>query len=222
MAKFKTNLTIDESNGFEGSLDLKVKKQGELAVWTDDTTGAQIRATGKNFEVSGDNEDYLGGGKITGVVVTDGDDKTILTISDLNIKATKLMAAFDEGGATGALYFLTKGDDIVIGSKTANAIVGGAGDDTMTGGKGADYFQFHAEMVWDEELKAAAPEHDVITDFDWKGDDRDGLQYLGEFEYAKANKGQDTLVTYEDGSTLLLEGVKKAQFADWVDHQVMF
>lgn len=218
MAKFKTNLTIDESNGFEGSLDLKVKKQGELAVWTDDTTGAQIRATGKNFEVSGDNEDYLGGGKITGVVVTDGDDKTILTISDLNIKATKLMAAFDDGGSTGALYFLTKGDDTVVGSKTANAILGGAGDDTMTGGKGADYFQFHAEMVWEQPLRKGAAEHDVITDFDTTGDDRDGLQYLGEFDYAKANKGHDTLITYEDGSTLLLEGVKKSEFHTYLEN----
>ena len=218
MAKFKYNQNIDGDIGFDGALDLQVKTNGKVAIWTDDVTGAEIKVVGEDFEVSGENEDYLGAGKIHSVVVTDDNDKTVVTVSDLNIKATKVMAAFEEMGVSGLLYAITLGDDKVIGSNKGDYLLGGAGDDVMTGGKGSDYFEFHAQTLM-ETLKVK-PEHDVITDFDWKGQDADDLQYVGEYKLKSINDGDDTRITWlDDGSTLVLEGVTKAQFQHWVDAQ---
>jgi Ca2+-binding RTX toxin-like protein len=127
------------------------------------------------------------------------------------------MAAFEEGGAQGLLYVLTKGDDKVVGSKEGDYLLGGAGDDVLTGGKGSDFFEFQ-ERVMMESAKAS-PQHDVITDFDTKGEDADGLQYVGEFDLKGTHQGKDTLLTFAYDSTLLLEGVKKSEFQDWLDNQ---
>ncbi|MET3666561.1 cadherin domain-containing protein [Caulobacter sp. 1776] len=76
-----------------------------------------------------------------GVAFTDGNDNFNLT----NI------------AVTGVAYIdLKAGDDIFVGSASADRIVGGLGSDTMTGGAGADVFDFNdaTEGNWD-----------VITDF---------------------------------------------------------
>jgi hypothetical protein len=221
MAKFKYYQNIEGDIGFDGSLDLKVKQQGELAVWTDDETGAKIKVEGKNFEVSEENEDYLGGGKIHSVEVIDDDGKTVLTVSDLIIKATKVMATFEESGTQGLLYAISMGDDKVVGSKKGDYLLGGDGDDVMTGGKGADYFDFHAQVMSEAPRAAADVEHDIITDFDWKGDDADSLAIYQDFTVKGIHDGDDTRLKFEDGSTLVLEGVKKAQFENWWDSQQM-
>lgn len=216
MAKFKYSQILEGT--FEGSLDLKVKKQGTVAVWTDDTSGAQIKLEGKNFEVSSEDEDYLSAGKINTVEITNGDKKDVLEITGLNLKATKVMDAFNEGGQLGVLYYITKGDDEIIGSKKADQLIGGAGNDTMTGGKGSDYFDFHTAVVWEPRGKATA-EADVIKDFDTTGDDHDTLNMSlnMEWSYKKIHQNQDTLVTWDDGSTLLLEGVTKAEFKTYIE-----
>lgn len=219
MAKFKYSQNIEGDIGFDGALDLQVKINGKEATWTDDVTGAEIKVFGKNFDISEDNEDYLGSGKINSVVVTDDDGKKVVTVTDLNIKATTVMAAFEELGVSGLLYAITAGDDIVVGSKQSEYLLGGAGDDVMTGGKGSDYFEFHAqtEMVLNRKVQ---PEHDVITDFDWKGADADDLQYVGEYKLKGIHNGEDTRITWlDDHSTVVLEGVTKAQFKQWVDAQ---
>ena len=220
MAKFKYNQNIEGDIGFDGALDLQVKINGKAAFWTDDVTGAEIKVVGKNFDISEENEDYLGSGKINSVVVTDDDGKKVVTVTDLNIKATTVMAAFEEFGVSGLLYAITAGDDTVVGSKNGEYLVGGAGDDFMTGGKGSDYFEFHAQTQMVINRGVVQPEHDVITDFDWKGQDADDLQYVGDYKLKSIHHGEDTRITWlDDHSTLVLEGVTKAQFQHWVDAQ---
>lgn len=217
--KFKQNF----ENGLEDfqDLSLKVKQKGEVAVWTDTETGATIKLEGKNFAISSENEDYLSAGTVKSATLTDGDGKLFVSATDLNLKATKLMAAYEAGGSENVAFYVAKGDDIVLGSKQDDYIIGGAGDDVMTGGAGRDMFYFHAQMIWEEQVLKTTPEHDIITDFDWKGDDSDQLQYLGEYKYKAVDNGADTRLKFEDGSTLILDGVKVAQFEKWLDNGVV-
>src|SRR5262245_35803339 len=190
MAKFKYKANIDSDIGLDGILTMQIKKNGTEAVWTDEDTGAKITVGGKNFVASDESEYMLGGGVIKSVVVTDGDSKIVVTVSDLNLKATKVMAGFEGENVAGLLYAITAGDDTVSGNKKDQYLVAGAGDDVMTGGKGSDFFEFHALVEMGDVLKTG-PEHDIITDFDWKGEDADSLQYLGDYKLKSLNHGED-------------------------------
>jgi len=86
------------------------------------------------------------------------------------------------------------GADILIGSENADQMIGGAGNDEMTGNEGADSFVFGMNSGMD-----------TITDFELGVDSFD-LQDGQSISGLDAS-GPDTLVTFGDGSTVLLQNV---------------
>jgi Ca2+-binding RTX toxin-like protein len=214
--KFLQNI-VSLENEFEGASSIEVQKKGKEAIWTDSESGAEIHFEGKGLKVlDGEEQDSFSGGTIERIVVRNSDDVKALVISDLNIKAEKLSATYEERGLEGLMYFVTKGNDRVTGSSGNDLILGGAGNDVMTGKGGSDDFYIHGiTMV---EASKGGKEKDVITDFGTEGEDRDLLYFSHDLESAKGkNNGKDTLLTFDDGSTLLLEGVKKSEWNAYVD-----
>lgn len=210
MAKIKYALNLDGDFNFDSdSFDLHVNGKGTNAVWLDEESGVSITLMGKNLSESEENPDMLGGGKFTSVTVEDAEDRLVFSVTDVKFKAADISGAYEANGSPGIAFFLTSGDDRVVGSNKAQIILGGAGDDVMTGKGGSDHFIFQGEGV--AQRKAGA-ESDVITDFDVKGDDRDTLQINYDFTLHAKDHGHDTLLRFENGSTLLLEDVTMKQF----------
>ena len=213
MAKIKYGQDLETGLDNFGDKTHLVKSGGKQALWVDSVTDATMKLTGKNFAVSNSNDDYLRAGTIEKLVVKDGDGKLVVSVADFHVKATKVFDAFEKGGFEGVVNFITKGDDRQIGSKHGDVIFGGGGDDVLTGKGGSDFFIFSAQ----NKKPNAGPEHDVITDFDIKGADADYLAIYESFTTKSVHKGEDTLLKFDSGSTLLLEDVKKKAFDDYMD-----
>jgi Ca2+-binding RTX toxin-like protein len=224
MAKIKFTDIPPTGGVFEDELILKVDQDRERAVYTDGATGAKVIIYGANLKESADEENHFSAGTVDKLVFKRGDGEVMITVEDGGYKAKDFNAGFDEGGAFGIYSRLLAGndrieggpfneplsgetgDDRIIGNKGEDTIYGGAGDDVMTGGKQADQFFFGDDGV----------EHDRITDLDIEGGDSDSLQFEHEIDkIGKTNGGKDTMITFEGGSTLELDGVKKADFIDF-------
>lgn len=208
---------------FEGELALAINANKTKATYTDDVTEGSLVFFGSNFAREGESV-FLSGGKVEKLVINDEDGNHAGTLTGANIKAKALSDAFAETGMTGLLTVLLGGKDQIIGSndddqlfgfgradvingrKGEDFISGGAGNDTLSGGLDSDTFYF----LPSEDGKGK----DVITDFDVKGEVTDFLQIDGNeiATIARANQNHDTLLTLGDGSTILLEGVSKADF----------
>ena len=213
MAKMKYGQNLEFGlDNFQVGTHL-VKSSGKQALWVDSVTDATMKLKGKGFEVSDSNGDYLSAGIVRKLVVKDGDGDLVVSVSDLNVKATRVFDAFEKGGFEGVVNFISKGDDRQIGSKHDDLIFGGGGDDVMTGKGGSDLFIFNAQ----NNQANAGPEHDVITDFDIKGADADRIFFDEGYKLKAVHGGDDTLVKFDSGSTLLLEDVKKTAFEDYLD-----
>ncbi|MCP4826020.1 MAG: hypothetical protein GY892_18190, partial [Shimia sp.] len=100
----------------------------------------------------------------------------------------------------------TPGDDIITGTIQADLIIVGAGDDTITGGNGADVFEFNI-----------GGERDTIIDFDVTAEI---VRFIGtslSFGDLKiADNGSDTTVTYGAGDVITLAGIDAIELTD--DH----
>lgn len=215
MAKFRFYQDYETAFGqFTGAMSLHINNKKTEAVWTSDR-GAEITFGGTGFK--GNSDDILTAGQITSIKILDDEHDRALTVTDLDVKATKVMDKLEKGPED-LLFFLTRGDDRVIGNWRADVIFGGAGNDVLTGKGGNDIFYFRTYEESTAEAKTRK-ETDVITDFDTTGVDADFL-YMDkteEFTYTRANKGHDTLLTFEDGSSLLLEGVKRSEFREYLE-----
>lgn len=216
MAKITYKLQVMKyMNDFTtGDFDLSIKKNMKEATWLNEETDARVVIKGEKLK-EGEELDHIGGGKITDVTVYSG-NKVILDVDGLNVKANKLSALFnaDDDGITAVINYLAAGNDKVIGTKKSDVLFSGAGNDTLTGKGGSDTFIFHAAD--DDSIRKAGKkfEADVITDFDVKGKDRDYLEFDDslDFTFKAVDKGRDTLITFDDRSTLLLEDVTRKEF----------
>ena len=200
---------------FEVMALVNINTKKTEALWTNDD-GAIITFEGTGLKGSLE-DDALTAGQVTSITVMHPEVGKLVTITDLDIKATKIMDKLEEGPEA-MLFFLSKGDDRVIGYGDEDLVFGGAGDDVMTGKGGADIFYFrHIEEGADR--AKAGKEKDVITDFDTTGENADQIYAEAEelTNYKKANDGKDTLITFDDGSTLLLEDVKRSKFKEYLD-----
>jgi hypothetical protein len=196
MAKLNYKLYVPEYIGhFEGDFDLTVKKNGKEATWEIDNEELNTK-----IEITGEK-----------LVAYNGFEKVILDVSDLKLNAAKLSEVFLEQGLFAAVNLITNGNDTVVGTKKSDYLFSGAGDDELTGKGGNDTFEFQKLEPMESAKKGA--EHDVITDFAVKGEGMDYLEFSGEIESVdKLNKNKDCEITFDDGSTLVLEGVTKKQF----------
>ena len=218
MAKLTYKLPVlDYSADFMGDFDLEVANNGKSATWENEETGAKVVVTGTKL-VDADEGDHFESGSITGFKVYNGNEKLLLDVSGLQLKAAKLTAAFEDDDIFAALNLVIAGNDKVIGTKKSEFLFSGAGNDVLTGKGGSDTFSFQSNSL--DEIEKKSKERDVITDFETaKGKERDFLD-LGDLEIAKVsyiNKKQDTQLTFDDGSVLVLEDVSKKEWTSYAN-----
>jgi Ca2+-binding RTX toxin-like protein len=180
----------------------------------------KIILVGENIKFNGE---VFTGGRIEKIMFTNGENDPYLTI-DGDYKVKQLGNAYNEGGLQGLIDKLFEdndnlqgsnksdymlgfgGNDKLDGNKGADWLGGGAGRDVLTGGGGNDIFIF-----------ADGQGRDVINDFDAvSSDDKMDLIWIqSEAEYTIGkNANNDAVISFEDGSTLTLEGVRKNQIGE--------
>lgn len=107
------------------------------------------------------------------------------------------------GDLSDADFKITDVPDVLVGGAGNDVLNGGDGDDTLTGGAGRDTF-----------VVAKGNGSDTVTDFQAgaNGDflDLQGYAVSGFDKLAMAQVGADTLITFEDGSTLTLKNVRSS------------
>jgi Ca2+-binding RTX toxin-like protein len=214
--KFLRNLEAEIGAFQDGFYALSVKKNGTEGKWVNDSTDVKIIVEGSGLKEAKDESELFSAGKITDLTAVNADGKVVLDISDLNLKAAKLSAAFAEGGVMAAIQQLMKSDDSAIGTGKSDFVLSGSGDDVLTGKGGSDVFIFQELNL--KAREAQSSEFDTITDFDTKGDDMDFLEGNPDIANVKGtHQGQDALITFDDGSKLLLEDVTKKEFNAYLD-----
>lgn len=106
------------------------------------------------------------------------------------------------------------GDDDLRGSAGADALFGGTGSDELDGGNGNDTLVGNGGP--DTFFGGSNSDHDTVRDFDALGGDHDWIMSEGGGEVNWTKKGDDLLLTFESGDTMLLLDVKRWQFSE--DH----
>jgi hypothetical protein len=226
MAKFVFKPIETDVSPYEDTLELQLNAGHTRATYVEESTGAKITMFGENLATDAGDPNFLADGIVEKIVFTVPDSDTpYLTVTGAHFKAEKLGAALADGNIDGLMEPLFRGndkiiggmehgylygfrgDDEIFGSKGEDSIFGGMGDDELTGRGGPDTFCFQ---------KADGVGHDVITDMDIVGMTVDYLNIDQDIKsIAKANHGNDTMLTLEDGSTIQVEDVTRVEFLDY-------
>lgn len=196
---------------------LSIRGGHTRAVYEDGMTAGKLVLVGSNLTRDG-NSEYLSGGWIKQVLITDENNQFAFKLTGAGISAKDLPHNYTSGDLTGLLSTILDGRDKIVGGtyndylygyggrdringKTGDDdITGGRGNDVLTGGPGKDTFHFNPSVD--------GKGHDVITDFDVFGSDIDHLHIQSTTITKVVDKGQDTLLRLGDGSTILLEDVR--------------
>jgi Ca2+-binding RTX toxin-like protein len=208
--------------GFSGNLEL-TSSNNNKAVFTDDPSGARIVMTGEGIKKQGGE---ITGGTIEKLVFEGSDGDNAVVVTGGKYKAAVLHDAAVVGNVAGVYESLFNGNDTVIGSGANDSLVGGRGDDEifgrggldtlvggrgddeLTGGNGVDYFVFYPSED--------GAGKDIIRDLDISGPQVDQLYIGGDvLAVKKASGGDDTILQFESGGTILLKDVEKADFLDY-------
>ena len=112
-----------------------------------------------------------------------------------------LIAVGDDFGIDFTIFIAQGANDSLIGCLGDDTITGGRGDDELTGGGGGDTFHF-----------AAAFDDDTITDFETGADilsftNVAGISTIQDVLTAVSVVGSDSVVTFNNGDTITLEGI---------------
>lgn len=219
MAKVRYFEGVQFTADFVGVSELTANAKHTRAAF-DYETGATITIVGENLKVGADGS--FSKGVIEKVVYRDVEGNVMLSIDGAKLAAKN----FDPGDTAQDSYgsylaLLDKkdmirggiGNDYLEGRDGHDRMVGGAGNDTLygghgmdvlTGGTGVDTFLIDLYGKGDD---------DVITDLDIEGLITDELLLDGTIAtVAKADGGEDTLVTFTNGGTLRLDGIERADF----------
>ena len=224
MAKITFGETLFGGFIYQGNPELTINNAHTRAVYTDDVTGDKIIITGDHLKAQAGNDDLFAAGTIQKVKFQRDDGEVMLTVSEGHFNAEKLSNALDKDGIYGLytaalggkdkIYGSTNndgligstGDDQIFGGKGNDTIKGGLGDDEISGGEGADTFVFYTEDKG----------HDVIKGFDIEGPVVDHLELEpGISSITKSGGGADTMIHLDNGATILLQGIEKADFVDY-------
>jgi Ca2+-binding RTX toxin-like protein len=178
-----------------------------------DADGDTITFKGKNFTFEGL---QVVGGTVTQMIARSSDDYPYVTITNLKVDASTFLATDHPGSLTmrygtnagndsvlgsiqDDLIFAGAGKDKVVGGKGDDRIWGETGNDVLTGGGGTDRFYFAYEERFGK---------DTITDFDTATE----LVVLTSSDYAEIKDGKDTVLAFENGDRITLQGVRPAEF----------
>lgn len=224
MAKFQYgHIGAQEGNPFPGTLELEINAGKSKGTYTDDENGATITIVGDGLKEAGET-DLFKAGNIDHIVFRDAAKNTLLTV-DGDYKATDLSDAFAEGGVLGLTKFLFRGKDEILGGLGNDLLFGLAGNDTISGGRGTDAIEGgrgndvltggrHTDMFLFNPSENTG--RDIITDFHTTGEQLDYLSATV-VSWVKANKGHDTLLTLDTGSTVLLEDVTRTEYQAYLE-----
>jgi hypothetical protein len=201
-------------------ISISASQNGKRAVLAEAEGGDRIVLSGKGIEFDGE---VFTAGKIEKITFTNGDNELYLTV-DGDFKAKQLSTAYMEGGVEGLVAKLLEGNDTFEGSKGSDYMLGFAGNDKLDGGKGSDFLGGGAGRdvltggrATDVFIFGAGDGRDVIKDFDANSTDDtyDLIWIQGDAEYTIGkNAKNDAVISFEDGSTLTLEGVKMNQISE--------
>jgi Ca2+-binding RTX toxin-like protein len=166
---------------------------------------AELPASSGN---SGDEQDVEAASELIEGIdqTTAADDDTIDAGRGANDIDAGLGDDLVDAGAGDDLVDGGKGDDAIDGGRGDDILIGGFGDDTLEGGAGADLFDL-------------TQGDDVVTDFNPKQGDRLVLPEGQSYELIE--NGDDLLIRLEDGSTRVLEGVSRDEFARYLDEALV-
>lgn len=205
-----------------GQFDFAVigRHVGNYAIYHESPGADYIEIKGKGLEFDGAE---IVKGTITSMTHYDADGVKYAAITGLEFKAKNLpdletgrLWAFYTGEAmlagkdkiTGssrndALEGLG-GRDIIKGLGGIDDIYGGAGNDRLTGGSGADEFYIFG-----------GEGHDTITDFESRGPDETHDHIYAEAgDYTVRQRGDNTLIEFDNGTSITLLDFKKAHLDD--------
>lgn len=224
MANVKITELIPQDPAFEGFMLLDVNGAKTKAVYSFET-GARIIISGEDLKIDPSDEGLFSKGTVEKVVFKDGDGNEMIVLSDLKFAAKNIGAIETSEGAHGFYELLLGGKDTITGSamgdnidgrngndhinggKGNDTLYGGYGDDVLKGGQGTDVFIIDPQ---------GSKDNDFITDFDIKGPAVDTLAVDETIEtITKTDQGRDTLITFDNGSTLQLDNITKADFLDY-------
>jgi Ca2+-binding RTX toxin-like protein len=180
-----------------------------------DANGAEISFTpGEVLLLKGEGFDYLDG-KIVGGTLTrakfvqDGID--IVRVNEISWNATEIDQFFyysaDSDLIRGSRFADElrglAGNDTISGWRGDDRILGMEGRDTLAGNRGSDHFIFRQGNG-----------RDVIVDFDATGDGRrqDYIEFVERTRIDFHQKGDDVVLTYGDGDSIILRNVDIADF----------
>jgi Ca2+-binding RTX toxin-like protein len=177
----------------------------------------KIILTGENIKF---NDEVFTGGRIEKITFTNSDNEVYLTIN-ADYKVKQLFDAYLEGGVQGLVEKAFEDNDNFEGSKKADYMYGFGGNDKLDGGKGADFLGGGAgrDVLTggagnDIFIFTAGGGRDVIKDFDANSsDDKMDLIWIQNgmtYEVGK-NADKDAVITFEDGSSVTLDGVRMNQ-----------
>lgn len=222
MAKIK--LSSSNTEGFSGDADFAVNGAQTRATLNYSDEG-QIKFFGEGFKENA--EGVLKAGTVEKIVFFNSlGDETITVTGKYNaaeiagtVNAESIFFSLFDGKdvVTGSkfddnLTIGERGNDKIFGKGGDDDIDGGRGNDILSGGSGADEFEFSS---------GDGIGQDVITDFDVTGADADflTLSNLTIENIGKTGGGDDTKLTLDNGATIVLKDVTKAEFETyWETH----
>jgi Ca2+-binding RTX toxin-like protein len=137
-------------------------------------------------------DDFLSGGKGNDVLYGDG---RVMVDSHGTGTSGPIVTIED----TAAAFAEASGNDTLDGGKGDDMLFGGGGDDILTGGQGDDTFVF-APNSGDDRITDFG-NHDTIL--------FQGVAGVDDFSDLTLTRiGSDTLITWGDGNSILVEGVR--------------
>jgi Ca2+-binding RTX toxin-like protein len=220
-ATFTSLLDFETLDHFydSSSLELRTERSGK-AVYVDTDSHNRIVVEGTNLSY---NNDVLVGGTITDVTFKDRDGDVYATIDNAHYDAGKFGSILENQSFEDVIKFAFHNDDVLIGSSARDMLWGGRGDDVLRGhggrdeldgdkgndhligGGGSDLFVFHKNDG-----------DDKIVDFDADGGGRHqdyiGVKSMDSFSVHRS--GDNTVIDFDDGSSVTLLGVHKSHISD--------
>jgi Ca2+-binding RTX toxin-like protein len=209
---------------FNGTAELEISGNHKRATYADGITAGKLVFVGSNLVRDGDTS-YLSGGTINQLLITDENNDFAFKLTGANINAADLPHNYTTGSLdhpNELLSVMLRGRDRIVGSemhdylhgfggadrikgkRDVDDIDGGAGNDVLTGGRGGDVFYFNPAKD--------GKDHDVITDFE--AADTLWIESASVTAVDAINQGQDTRLTLDGGSTILLKDIEKQDFLD--------
>jgi Ca2+-binding RTX toxin-like protein len=137
----------------------------------------------------------------------DGGIDTVVVLAIENVETFvdgyTLSGNVENGTLNGTLDFYLEGnelDNVLKGNRAANTLYGLGGNDTLTGGDGVDIYDFSSGAGFGK---------DRITDFDVKTE----TIVLATDAFVKTRDGDDTILVFDNGDRIILEGIKPSEIS---------